>query len=460
MGEACAVLWRRKKALTFFLRFLFSFFSRNFAKTCFVKDAKNLARSGGQAPRDVVVQIGSEGFIHAQSYRSGSVAEFVAGDFADCNHVAIGGGNEKLIGGIKILDTQSVFFHDGTGFANDFKKDAARYTFQAARTQRWSENGVALDDIEIRGGTFGDFAAFVEHDDFVESVFLRFGDRPDIVEPGNCLYASERGGGMAAMFANSETNWLVVFGKRRGVNDQIDCGLRFIAAPKTDLIVEEVDARAAIGNFIGADHFLKLDANARSGVRHGQMNDDSVFFQAAPVAFKGEGFATHDAQRGEESPAVDDAGLPGREPYFFDGQKLVVVKDVAMNQGACLAGSGIKNIVAEREGGGGERGRKQERRSFWKGLRPKLGMAGLRNIAMTSKASNQPRIWNPVLEVARPLTTIGLAEKSLQEGVDGGGGSRVLFGTGSSKARSQNWLRWSRKTEQKSTADAQLSRCI
>ncbi len=265
---------------------------------------------------------------------------------------------------------------------------------------------------------------------------------------------------MAAMFANSETNWLVVFGKRRGVNDQIDCGLRFIAAPKTDLIVEEVDARAAIGNFIGADHFLKLDANARSGVRHGQMNDGSVFFQAAPVAFKGEGFATHDAQRGEESPAVDDAGLPGREPYFFDGQKLVVVKDVAMNQGACLAGSGIKNIVAEREGGGGERGRKQERRSFWKGLRPKLGMAGLRNIAMTSKASNQPRIWNPVLEVARPLTTIGLAEKSLQEGVDGGGGSRVLFGTGSSKARSQNWLRWSRKTEQKSTAEAQLSRCI
>jgi hypothetical protein len=27
------------------------------------------------------------------------------------------------------------------------------------------------------------------------------------------------------------------------------------------------------------------------------------------------------------------------------------VKDVAMNQGACLAGSGIRNIVAERAGG-------------------------------------------------------------------------------------------------------------
>jgi hypothetical protein len=86
------------------------------------------------------------------------------------------------------------------------------------------------------------------------------------------------------------------------------------------------------------------------------MNDGSVFFQAAPVAFKGKSFAAHDAQRGEESPSVDDAGLPGREPDFFDGQKLVVVKDVAMNQGACLAGSGIRNIVAERAGGGGGRG--------------------------------------------------------------------------------------------------------
>jgi hypothetical protein len=147
------------------------------------------------------------------------------------------------------------------------------------------------------------------------------------------------------------TNWLVVFRKRRGIDDQIDCGLWLVATPETDLIVEEVYARAAIGSFIGADHFLKLDANARSSVRHRQVDYGSVFFQAAPVAFKGEGFATHDAQRGEESPAVDDAGLPGREPDFFDGQKLVVVKDVAMNQGACLAGSGIRNIVAERAPG-------------------------------------------------------------------------------------------------------------
>jgi hypothetical protein len=39
--------------------------------------------------------------------------------------------------------------------------------------------------------------------------------------------------------------------------------------------------------------------------------------------------------------------LPGRQPDLFDGKELVVVEDVAMNQGACLARSGIESIVTE-----------------------------------------------------------------------------------------------------------------
>ena len=61
------------------------------------------------------------------------------------------------------------------------------------------------------------------------------------------------------------------------------------------------------------------------------------------MALKSERFAKHDAHGGEESPTVDQAGLSGREADFFDGQQLVVMKDVAMNQvsnlmAACLAG--------------------------------------------------------------------------------------------------------------------------
>jgi hypothetical protein len=76
------------------------------------------------------------------------------------------------------------------------------------------------------------------------------------------------------------------------------------------------------------------------------------------VAFKSERFAAYDAQCGEEPPTADEARLSGRETDFVDREKLVVMKDVTMNQGACLAGNGIENIVAERDGGRGGRGSK------------------------------------------------------------------------------------------------------
>jgi hypothetical protein len=271
----------------------------------------------------------------------------VAGDFAHSNYVAIGGRDKNFVGGVEIFETEGVLFHNGASFADNFKKNVARYAFEASGAQRRSQNGVALDDVKIRGGTFGDFAAFIEHDDFIASVFLRFRDGPDVVEPRNCFYADEGGGGVPAMFADGEANWLLIFGKRRGVDDEIDGGLRFVATPEADLVIYEINARATVGDFVGANDFLQLHANAGSGVRHGQVNNGGVFFQAAPVAFKGESFAAHDAQRCEKPPTVDEAGLSGRQADLFDGKQLIVVKDVAMNQGGCLAESGMNSIVTE-----------------------------------------------------------------------------------------------------------------
>src|SRR6266404_3292867 len=134
------------------------------------------------------------------------------------------------------------------------------------------------------------------------------------------------------MFANSKPNRFTVFGKRRGINDQIHGWLRFIAAPEAHLIEDQIDARAAIGDFVGANDFLQLYTNPRAGVRHRQTNDGGVLLQTAPVAFKSKSFAAHDAQRGEESPAVDQASLSGRQAYLFNWEELVVVVDVAVNQ--------------------------------------------------------------------------------------------------------------------------------
>ena len=156
---------------------------------------------------------------------------------------------------------------------------------------------------------------------------------------------------MAPVFANSQANGFAIFGERSSVNDEIYGRLLFITSPETDLVVDQIDAGAALGNLVGANDFLELNANARASVRHGQTNDGGILFEAAPVAFKGKSFSANDAQRGEQTPAADEASLSGREADFFDGEKLVVMKNVAIDQSACLAGSRVEAIVAD-EGSG------------------------------------------------------------------------------------------------------------
>ena len=136
---------------------------------------------------------------------------------------------------------------------------------------------------------------------------------------------------MAAVRAQRQAHGLAVFGERRGVDEQVHLGGLFVAPPEADLVVDEIDARAALADFVGADHVLEMQADFDGGVGHGQANEGGVFFQAAPVALVGEGFAAHDAQSGEEPPAANEPRLSGGEPDFFEGEKLLVMKDVTMD---------------------------------------------------------------------------------------------------------------------------------
>ena len=58
------------------------------------------------------------------------------------------------------------------------------------------------------------------------------------------------------------------------------------------------------------------------------------------MPLKRERFAMKDAQRGEQAPAAEQAGLPGRQAHLLDGQYLAVVMDEAMDH--------ILSIVAYR----------------------------------------------------------------------------------------------------------------
>lgn len=143
---------------------------------------------------------------------------------------------------------------------------------------------------------------------------------------------------MASLFAEAEADRFAVFGEGRGVDDQVDLRHGLVAVPETVGVVDQIDAGAALGDFIGANHFVEIDADFCRGVRHREADGGGVFLEAPPVAFVGEGFAAGDAQGGEQSPAADKAGLSGREADFFNGEKLLVVKDVTMDHWVCRPG--------------------------------------------------------------------------------------------------------------------------
>src|SRR5262249_32705967 len=115
------------------------------------------------------------------------------------------------------------------------------------------------------------------------------------------------------------------------VNDQVDLRAVFSALPETNGIVDEIDARAALGDLVGANQLVEMNPHLRCCVRHRQANNGRVLFQAPPVTLIGKGFAAGNAHRGENTPAANEARLPGRKPNFPDGQKTLVVKNIGMN---------------------------------------------------------------------------------------------------------------------------------
>jgi hypothetical protein len=266
----------------------------------------------------------------------GGGGDFVAGYFAYTDDVAIGGGNKKFVGGVKIFGAKDLLDDVDARFRSDFREDAAGDAFEAAGVERRRIDLAVFDGENIGGGAFGDFAALVEQDHFVETFLLRFGNGPDIGKPGNTFDSGEGSGGVAAVGAQAEANRFVVFGERGGIDDEVDLWLRLVAAPEPDLVVDQIDARTAFGNIVGANDFVQMHADFSGGVRHGEADERGIFFEAAPVALVGEGFAARDADGGEEAPAANESGLSGGQADFLDGQQGIVVEDVAMNQRAFL----------------------------------------------------------------------------------------------------------------------------
>src|ERR1700690_2469805 len=73
------------------------------------------------------------------------------------------------------------------------------------------------------------------------------------------------------------------------------------------------------------------------------MRSLGIARETLPMALEREWNALNDSNRGEKSPSAQKARLPGRQPYFLDGQQAVIVKNNAMNHFS----SGRSSILAQ-----------------------------------------------------------------------------------------------------------------
>src|ERR1700692_3287773 len=91
------------------------------------------SRHRGRSRRHIFQHVTAERLFEPSSKRPWHAAEEVAVDFGHADEIAIGGGDEYLIGGVKIIELQRRFF--ATYFlreADDIEENAARDAFQAA----------------------------------------------------------------------------------------------------------------------------------------------------------------------------------------------------------------------------------------------------------------------------------------------------------------------------------------
>src|SRR6266853_2856424 len=93
---------------------------------------RKLAGGSREAARDIVRYVGDEKFLELMRDFAGGGGDFLSGNFADADDVAVRGGYEDFVGGVEIFGAERVLDDCDSGFGGDFKEDAAGDAFEAA----------------------------------------------------------------------------------------------------------------------------------------------------------------------------------------------------------------------------------------------------------------------------------------------------------------------------------------
>src|SRR5579864_6494687 len=136
---------------------------------------------------------------------------------------------------------------------------------------------------------------------------------------------------MAALLAYRQANRFPVRGEPRRAKQEVDT-LQFLAAlPESHFVVDGIDAGRAFAQLIAPNQLPQIGTHLGRIEAKRRVRTPGVLFEPFPMPLKRERLALKNAQSGEQSPSIKEAGLPWRQPSLFNRDDEPVVKYVAMD---------------------------------------------------------------------------------------------------------------------------------
>jgi hypothetical protein len=234
------------------------------------------------------------------------------------------------------------------GVEEDFAGDAG----EAAGVERWGADIVTEDGEDVGGGTFADAAVFVEEDDFVEAAFVGLFVPGEVLGPGGELGAAELAGAVAGIGFEGEANGVAPLAEAGGEGDDIKAAGKARGFKEAAVVADDGDAEGAVDDLIGGDELEErcVEIVRRGGKRDAQAG--SITDHAGPMALPGKQDAIGNAEGAEDTPAVQEADLTGREAGFGGFANGVIVQQEAMHTPLFYRGAGTGNMEEHADRGG------------------------------------------------------------------------------------------------------------
>src|SRR5580704_5763550 len=253
---------------------------------------------------------------------------------AHSQQITIRRGNKNLIRRVQILLPQYALFHRSPRASPNLQQHTPRNPLQTSRRHRRSRHPTMLHAKNIRRRAFRYFAPLVQQHHLIKTRLLRLVIIPNIIQPRNHFHSSQWRRRMPPVLAQSQPRRLAISRQIRGTQQQIHARKILIAAPESHLVVNHIHPRRALPHLIRAQHLRQFPPHHIFLKWKRAMRPLRIALQSFPMPLERKRNPFVNPHRREQTPAIQQPGLPRRQPHLRHRQQAVIVKYKTVNHPA------------------------------------------------------------------------------------------------------------------------------